>query len=111
MGGYYLHKMKRFFEFKGKKFSVEPSSRKDKQLVATFKGGKKIHFGDPKMKEYPSTERGDRYCSRSFGISDDSKVSANLLSRKILWKCKGKESKESFAEAEIKRIKKEEFYN
>lgn len=101
--------MKRYFEFKGRKFSVEPSDRKEKQLVATFKSGKKIHFGDPEMPEYPSSKRGDRYCSRSSGISSDNKMSANLLSRKILWKCKGKESKDSFIDAEIRRIKREEF--
>lgn len=78
---------------------IKKSTRKNKQLMVNFKG-KNIHFGDPHMREFPGTKRGDRYCARSFGIKDkkgkptrNNKLSPNYWSRTILWKCKGKKSK------------------
>lgn len=89
---------------------IEKSNRKNKQLVATTKSGKKIHFGEPSMEEFPGTKRGDNYCARSYGIKSKGKVNANKLSRKILWNCVGKESKSSKKEAGIKLISMEDFY-
>lgn len=76
---------------------VMPSPRKNKQLVAKFPDGKKVHFGDPDMPEFPGTKRGDAYCARSYGLGKKNKTlndprSANTLSRKILWNCRGKKS-------------------
>ncbi|MFP4457165.1 MAG: hypothetical protein ACLFPS_05840 [Clostridia bacterium] len=90
------------------KVKVEDSNRKNKQLKATFKDGTEIHFGDPTMQEYPNTKRGDNYCSRSLGIKSKNK-SANKLSRKILWKCKGKKSMSTFKEAGVGIISMEDF--
>jgi hypothetical protein len=98
--------MKRKYVHKGKAFTVEKSNRKNKQLKATFKDGKVIHFGDPKMPEYPGTKRGDNYCTRSAGIKTaDNIKSANELSRKILWNCKGNKSMKTLKEAKVKRIR------
>jgi hypothetical protein len=95
---------KRAFEYNNKSFVVEDSNRKNKQLKATFKDGKEVHFGDKEMEEYPSTKRGDDYCTRSYGIgkkygSLDDIQSPNTLSRVVLWKCKGKKSMKTFKEA------------
>lgn len=99
--------MKRQFEHRGIRFKVEPSERKGKQLKATFEDGTTVHFGDKKMKEYPSTKRGDNYCARSHGIgkkynSLKELKNPNTLSRLVLWKCKGKKSMDSFREAGLK---------
>lgn len=58
-----------------------------------------VHFGDPKMKEYPNTQRGDNYCTRSYGILDgkgnptrNNPLSPNYWSREYLWNCQGKKS-------------------
>ena len=84
-------------KFKGEKYIIQDSPRKDKQLMVITPLGKKIHFGDPLMPEFPSTKRGDRYCARSFGIGNlDNPESANFWSRKYLWKCKGKKSMPTF---------------
>lgn len=54
--------------------------------------GKRIRFGDPKYRISPGTKKGDRYCTRSFGIKGkDDIMSPNYWSRKM-WKCKGKKS-------------------
>lgn len=103
--------MKQVFSYQGKKIVVYDSPRSNKQRMAILPSGKKIHFGDPDMKEYPNTKRGDNYCARSSGISSDNKLSANTLSRKILWKCKGKKSMGSYKDAGIKLIKKEEYFD
>lgn len=102
--------MARYFEINGKKVKVDKSPLKDKDLRATFKDGKKIDFGAKDYPEYPGTRRGDNYCARSSGIKSKG-VSANELSRKILWKCKGKKSKETYREAGVKIIKKEEYFD
>lgn len=94
----------RRYVYSGKNFSVMKSSRKNKQLVATFSDGTKIHFGDPKMPEFPGTKRGDNYCARSSGLKNVNKLkSANFLSRKILWNCKGKKSMKTLKQAGIRR--------
>lgn len=87
------------FNYRGKKYSIEKSNRKNKQLKVNV-NGKIIHFGDPKMPEYPNTKRGDNYCARSFGILDKKGNptrkdinSPNFWSRKVLWNCVGKKSK------------------
>ena len=79
--------------YKGKRIIIKPSTRKNKQLVAEFPDGDKVHFGDPNMPEYPGTKRGDNYCARSSGIKGTDNVkSANFWSRKYLWNCEGKKS-------------------
>jgi len=80
----------------GKKIKISKSERKSKQLVGELPSGKKIHFADPEMKEFPGTDRGDNYCSRSLGIEkkydpQGKEITANDLSR-ALWSCKGKKS-------------------
>jgi len=89
--------MKGTINIDGKKVKISKSSRKGKQLVGKLPSGKKIHFADPDMPEFPGTKRGDNYCARSFGIKkkydpEDKKITANDLSR-ALWSCKGKKSK------------------
>lgn len=84
------------------KYEITRSPRKNKQLMVIFdyKGKQRIvHFGDPKMPEYPGTKRGDNYCTRSYGIVDgqgkptrNNPLSPNYWSRRILWSCKGKRS-------------------
>ena len=84
---------------------ISKSTRKNKQLMAEFElsGDKKVvHFGDPYMKEYPGTQRGDNYCARSYGILNgkgkptrNDIMSPNFWSRKILWNCVGKRSVKS----------------
>jgi len=84
------------------KYVLDRSSRKGKQLKVTFmyKGKLRVvHFGDPAMREYPGTVRGDAYCTRSYGIrnkqgkrTSEDPLSPNYWSRKILWRCKGKKS-------------------
>jgi len=80
------------------RYKYSKSERKDKQLKVTV-DGKTIHFGDPKMEEYPLTKRGDKFCTRTFGIKNkkgevtrNNPKYANFHSRKKLWKCKGKKS-------------------
>jgi len=95
------------------KFKVSRSTRKDKQLMSEFmyKGKlRRVHFGDPKMREYPGTSRGDNYCTRSFGIRDnqgnltkDNVLSPNYWSRRILWNCRGKKSMRSWNYGNIGR--------
>ena len=77
----------------GRKFTIEKSSRKNKQFTATSKDKKiVIHFGDSRYPEFPDSPRGDNYCARSSGIQSKEKFNANVLSRKLLWGCKGKKS-------------------
>jgi len=80
------------FKYKGKQYNIKKSTRKNKQLMVNV-NGKTVHFGDPKMPEYPGTKRGDAYCARSYGIKGRNNIkSPNFWSRKVLWKCKGKKS-------------------
>jgi hypothetical protein len=79
-------------KYKSKKYSIKKSSRKNKEYVAVAPSGKKIHFADPTMSEYPGTKRGDNYCARSYGIGNlKNPKSANFWSRS-LWSCDGKKS-------------------
>lgn len=77
----------------GETFDIFKSTRKNKQLMAVSRKRKLIvHFGDPKMKEYPGTKRGDNYCTRTLGIGKKFKnlndvTSANFWSRWYLWNC------------------------
>lgn len=91
---------RRVFSYNGNNYKIKPSNRKNKQLVAINENNKKVHFGDPNMREYPGTKREDNYCARSFGIKDkDGKPtrnnpnSANFWSRRITWQCQGKRGK------------------
>lgn len=78
------------------------SKLKNKQEYAKFryKGEERIiHYGDPSMKEYPGTKRGDSYCARSYGITDkkgfptrNNPLSPNYWSRRELWNCRGRKS-------------------
>lgn len=91
------------YKYKGKKYKVGKSDRKNKEYVAKLPSGKKVHFADPDMTEYPGTDRGDNYCARSKGIADEYDLkgdvkSPNFWSRQ-LWSCKGKKS-----------VKKERFF-
>lgn len=93
--------------YNGKRYTVKDSSRKNKQKVAILPSGEKVHFGDPNMKEFPNTERGNNYCSRSLGIAEKYNIkkdpkSANFWSRKYLWNCVGKKSMKSRKEAGLK---------
>lgn len=73
---------------------VTKSNRINKQMKATrLKDNYVVHFGDPNMREFPGTKRGNNYCSRSFGIGNlKNTQSANFWSRWYLWNCKGKKS-------------------
>jgi len=102
--------MKKYVKILGKKLIIEKSNRKGKQLKATTQSGKEFHFGDKNMPEFPSTKRGDNYCNRTISLNNIKEINPNTLSRKILWKCEGKESKDTFKEAGVKKILKEEFY-
>jgi len=79
-------------------FEIYKSDKPKKQLLSINKRtGNKVYFGDPNMKEYPGTPRGDNYCSRSLGIAKKYDIkgdvnSANFWSRWYLWNCKGKKS-------------------
>lgn len=78
----------------GETFDIYKSTRKNKQFVAISRKRKLIvHFGDPNMREYPGTKRGNSYCTRSQGVGPTRDVtSANFWSRWYLWNCKGKVS-------------------
>jgi len=94
-------KMEKYKKYGVKDLKLSKSGRDGKQKKATFKyKGKKrtVHYGDPNMKEYPGTKRGDNYCARSYGIGKKHNIlgeptSPNFWSRKDLWNCKGKKSK------------------
>lgn len=77
----------------GQTVDIFQSPRKNKQRMAVLPSRKKVHYGDPKMPEFPGTKRGDNYCARSFGIKGKDNIeSPNFWSRKDLWNCKGKKS-------------------
>jgi len=77
----------------GERVVVAESTREGKQLMATFPNGRVVHFGDPEMREYPGTKRGDNYCARSSGIKGvQDPYSPNYWSRTYLWNCQGKKS-------------------
>lgn len=84
-------------KYKGNIYKISSSQRKGKQLRVTSLSLKRpVHFGDPSMKEFPGTKRGDNYCARSFGIGNTKNPSsANFWSRKYLWNCVKKKSKKS----------------
>lgn len=80
----------------GKTVIVKNSDRPNKQKVVII-NNKKVYFGDPNMKEYPGTKRGDNYCTRSLGIAKKYNIendvnSPNFWSRWLLWNCKGNKS-------------------
>lgn len=100
------------FKYKDKVFKVVDSPKKDKDKRAIFPDGTKIDFGAKDYPEYPSTKRGDNYCTRSKGLGNTDKVkSANFLSRKVLWKCKGEKSMDTYKDAGLNLVKKEEFFD
>ena len=81
---------------KGKTYNIYRSTRKDKQAMVKY-GYRWVHFGDPKMPEYPGTLRGDNYCTRTYGLGKKHNIlgdmsSPNFWSRKVLWGCVGKKS-------------------
>ncbi len=85
------------YKYKNTKFKIQKSNRKNKEYKATnMESGKIVHFADPNMREYPGSERGNNYCSRSLGIAKKFNIkgdtsSANFWSRQM-WSCKGKKS-------------------
>jgi len=108
--------MTNYYKIGDIEFKVVKSPKKEKDKRAVFKDGTKIDFGAKEYPEYPNTKRGNDYCSRSFGMAKKNKTlgkvkNANTLSRKILWKCKGKQSKPSFKKAGVNIINKEEYFD
>lgn len=85
-------------KIKNNSFDIYKLSNFKKQMLSiNKKTGYKVYFGDPKMKEYPGTKRGDNYCARSLGIAKKYNIegdikSPNFWSRFYLWNCKGKKS-------------------
>jgi predicted double-glycine peptidase len=83
---------------KGTNYNIYKLTNSNKQLLSVNTlTGKKVYFGDPNMKEYPGTKRGDNYCSRSLGIANKFNIkedtnSPNFWSRWYLWNCKGNKS-------------------
>lgn len=99
--------MRKTFKYKNKKFNISKSPRKGKEYVVELANGKKVHFADPNMPEFPGTKRGDSYCERSFGIANKYGISGDINSPNFwsrqLWSCKGKKSvskKKFFGELE-----------
>lgn len=83
----------KIIKYQGKIYKISESTKQNKQLKVELPNGKIIYFGDPTMKEYPGTKRGDNYCARSYGIKGkDDPASANFWSRRYLWNCKNKKS-------------------
>lgn len=85
------------YNYNGKKFLITKSDRKNKQLMSLNLNTKgKVHFGDPKMREFPGTKREDNFCARTYGQKAKGKFtrnnpkSANFYNRRITWKCQGK---------------------
>lgn len=86
--------------FDGKKFIITPSPREDKKYKVIGPGIKKpVHFGQAGVRASPGTPRGNRYCIRSYDITNktgnptrNNINSANFWSRKYIWKCQGKKS-------------------
>jgi hypothetical protein len=82
------------------KYSVTSSDRENKKYKVTGPKLKNpLHFGQAGVRASPGSERGDRYCTRSYGITDkngkptrNDPKSANYWSRKHIWNCKGKKS-------------------
>lgn len=73
------------------KVKIEKATEKGKAKSAVqLSTGKRVNFGDPGMKNAPSTERGDNYCSRSGSLNKRG-FNANTLSRED-WNCKGSKS-------------------
>lgn len=85
------------YKVNGKTYVISKSPRKNKEwVVKNVSTGEKTHFADPKLKEFQGTQRGDSYCSRSYGIGKKYNIigdtsSPNFWSRQ-LWSCKGKKS-------------------
>ena len=79
-------------------FDIYKSDKLNKQLYSLNKRtNKKVYFGDPNMKEYLGTPRGNNYCSRSLGIENKFDIkgdvnSPNFWSRWYLWNCKENKS-------------------
>lgn len=95
-----INKMPKKIIYKGKKYLISKSDRKNKQKKVKLPSGKIVHFGDPDMKEYPGTKRGNNYCARSYGIGKEYGIlgdvkSPNFWSRKYLWNCNKKKSLKS----------------
>jgi hypothetical protein len=82
------------------KIIKSPRINKQKRAYFIYKDKERvIDFGDPNLKEYPGTKRGDNYCTRSYGIKTKTgrrtalnPLYANFWSRVILWRCKEKKS-------------------
>lgn len=74
---------------KGRKVTKSPLKNKEYRVIVK---GKPVDFGDPKMKEYPGTKRGDSYCARSSGIKGVKDITSPNYWSRALWRCKGKKS-------------------
>lgn len=77
---------------------INRSNRENKKFKVEV-GDDTIHFGAKGYSIAPGTAKGDRYCARSYGITDkqgnptrNDPKSANFWSRKV-WNCVGKRSK------------------
>lgn len=86
------------------KVKIEKATEKGKAKSAVqLSTGKRVNFGDPKMRNAPGTERGDNYCSRSGSLNERG-FNANTLSRED-WECKGSKSKGAKDMAELVPVK------
>jgi len=108
--------MVRYYKYKGKTFKVKKSPESDKDFRAVFPDGTKVDFGAKGYPEFPATDKGDRYCARSYGLGKKNDTlgnikNANTLSRVYGWHCKGKESLPSKKQAGLKISTKEEFFD
>jgi len=106
----------KFYSYKGTVFKITKSPESDKDFRATFPDGKKVDFGAKGYPEFPATDRGDRYCARSYGLGKKNDTlgnikNANTLSRLYGWHCKGKESLPTKKQAGLKLARKEEYFN
>lgn len=83
---------------RGIDLKITRSNKPDKKFKVNV-NDKTIHFGAKGYSISPGTPKGDRYCARSYGITDkdgnptrNDKESPNYWSRKM-WKCDGKVSR------------------
>lgn len=106
----------KYYKYKGKVFKITKSPESDKDYRATFKDGKKIDFGAKEYPEFPGTDKGNRYCARSYGLGKKRGTlkdikNANTLSRVYSWHCKGKKSLPNKKQVGIEIARKEEFFD
>jgi len=92
-----MHMKPKIVRVNNKQYKITKSERKNKQAKVKV-GNKFVHFGDPRMPEFPGTKRAKKYCARSLGIKNKKGErtafdinSPNFWSRKVLWDCDQKQ--------------------